>query len=265
MSTASDNVLVGSSAGRNNRGSANTFVGDDAGRENALGTLNAFFGFSAGDASTTGSSNTFIGYSAGETNTTGGANTLIGASTDVAADDLTFATAIGASSVATESNSISLGRSAGQDSVYIWGVLRVGLDGAGALDVCRNASFRLSTCSSSIRYKRNVETYGAGMEVVRRLRPITFTWMSDGTRDLGFAAEEVAAIDPLLAIYTDEGAIEGVKYKQLTTVLVNAANEQQRLIEQQQKQIHEQQRQIDALLHLVCGQNPAAELCRAPR
>ena len=103
------------------------------------------------------------------------------------------------------------------------------------------------------------------MEVVRRLRPITFTWKSDGARDLGFAAEEVAAIDPLLATYTDEGEIEGVKYRQLTTVLVNAANEQQRLIEQQQKQIDDQRRQIDALLHSVCGQNPAAELCSESR
>ena len=126
-------------------------------------------------------------------------------------------------------------------------------------------SFRLSTCSSSMRYKHQVETYGAGMEVVRRLRPITFTWKSDGARDLGFAAEEVAAIDPLLATYTAKGEIEGVKYRQLTTVLVNAANEQQRLIEQQQKRSSEQQRQIDALVHLVCGQNPAAELCSASR
>jgi len=105
----------------------------------------------------------------------------------------------------------------------------------------------------------------SGNSVTRRLRPITSTWKSDGVRDLGFAAEEVAAIDPLLATYTGEGEIEGGKYRQLTTVLVNAANEQQRLIEQQQKRIDEQQRQIDALLHLVCGQNPAAELCSESR
>ena len=66
---------------------------------------------------------------------------------------------------------------------------------------------------------------------------------------------------------TDAGVrqVVGVKYRQLTTVLVNAANEQQYLIEQQQKQIAEQQRQIDALLRLVCGQNPAAELCSESR
>ena len=265
VTMADGNVLVGASAGRTNRGSANTYVGSDAGRVATTGSLNAFFGWNTGEAATIGSSNTFIGASAGATNITGGGNTLIGSSTDVAASDLTFATAIGAGSVALDNSTIVLGRSAGQDAVHIWGTLRVGLDGSGALDVCRNANFRLSTCSSSIRYKQQVESYGAGMDVVRRLRPITFTWKSDGARDLGFAAEEVAAIDPLLATYTDEGEVEGVKYRQLTTVLVNAANEQQRLIEQQQKQIDEQRRQIDALLHLVCGQNPAAEFCSESR
>ena len=265
VTTASDNVLVGASAGRANRGGANTFVGSDAGRDNTIGTVNAFFGWAAGQNSNGGSSNTFIGASAGETNTNGGGNTLIGANTDVAADNLTFATAIGAGAVAPQGSSIALGRSAGQDSVYIYGLLRVGLDGSGAVDVCRNPTFFLSTCSSSLRYKQQVETYAAGMDVVRQLRPITFKWKSGGARDLGFAAEEVAAIDPLLATYTERGEVEGVKYKQLTTVLVNAANEQQRLIEQQQQRIDEQQRQIDALRRLVCGQNPTAEFCSESR
>jgi hypothetical protein len=261
VTTANENVLVGASAGRANRGSANTFVGSDAGRANQTGTLNTFFGWSAGHDSTTGSSNTFIGASAGEANITGGANTLIGSNTDVAASGLTFATAIGSGAVAPESSSIALGRNAGQDAVYVYGVLRVGLDGSGSLDVCRNTNFFLSTCSSSLRYKHHVETYAAGMDVVRRLRPITFTWTSGGVRDLGFAAEEVAAIDPLLATYTEDGRIEGVKYKQLTTVLVNAANEQQRLIEQQQKRIDEQQQQIDTLRRLVCAQARTADAC----
>jgi hypothetical protein len=261
VTTANGNVLVGASAGRNNRGPANTFVGWNAGRENTLGTLNAYFGNGAGDSSTIGSSNTFVGSSAGTSNVTGGANTLIGSNADVASDDLTFATAIGAGAVAPASDSIALGRSLGQDSVYIYGVLRVGLGGSGTVDVCRNPTFFLATCSSSLRYKQRVENYAGGMDIVRRLRPITFTWTSGGDRDLGFAAEEVAAIDPLLATYTGEGEIEGVKYKQLTTVLVNAANEQQRLIDAQQKRIDEQQRQIDALRRLVCRQNPGAELC----
>jgi hypothetical protein len=225
VSTASDNVLVGASAGRTNRGAGNAFVGSDAGRANTTGTLNTALGFAAGEGSTAGSSNVFVGASAGASNTTGGANTLVGSSTDLAAPDLTFATAIGAGSIAPESSSISLGRSAGQDSVYVWGVLRVGLDGSGALDVCRNASFRLSSCSSSLRYKSDVRPFARGLDVVERLRPVQFRWKDSGAADVGFAAEEVEAVEPLLATYGEDGRIEGVKYKQVTTVLVNAVQE----------------------------------------
>ena len=73
-----------------------------------------------------------------------------------------------------------------------------------------------------------------------RLRPVTFRWTAGGERDLGFIAEEVAAIDPLLATYDDEGEIEGVRYRQLTAVLVKA-------IQAQQEQIAEQQTEIAAL------------------
>ena len=43
----------------------------------------------------------------------------------------------------------------------------------------------------------------AGLDLVRRLAPITFTWRDTGARDLGFAAETVAAVEPLLAIYDE--------------------------------------------------------------
>jgi hypothetical protein len=126
---------------------------------------------------------------------------------------------------------------------------------AGATDVCRNAANQLSTCSSSLRYKSDVRPFLGGLDTVGRLRPIAFTWRDGGTRDVGFGAEDVAAIEPLLATYDGQGHIEGVKYKQLTTVLVNA-------VQQQQTQIAEQQRIIEALRRLVCQTHDDTELCR---
>ncbi len=84
------------------------------------------------------------------------------------------------------------------------------------------------------------------MEIVSRLRPIRFVW-KDGGPDIGFAAEEVEKIEPLLTFRNDKGEIEGVKYGQINAVLVNA--------------IKELQAQIDALTKLVCQTNPQAELC----
>ena len=70
-------------------------------------------------------------------------------------------------------------------------------------------------------------------------------------RDVGFAAEEVECVEPLLVTYNPKGEIEGVKYGQLTTVLVNAVKEQQAQIENQQKQIGEQEHQTAFHLSLI--------------
>jgi hypothetical protein len=87
-------------------------------------------------------------------------------------------------------------------------------------------------------------------DVVARLRPIQFTWKASGRRDVGLAAEEVAAVDPLLAFRNAEGAVEGVNHAQITAVLVRA-------LQQQQAQIH-------ALKALVCGTQPEAAACLEP-
>ncbi|HLA96423.1 MAG TPA: hypothetical protein VK612_11935, partial [Pyrinomonadaceae bacterium] len=60
--------------------------------------------------------------------------------------------------------------------------------------------------------------------------------------------EEVNEIEPLFVTHNKDGQIEGVKYAQITTVLVNA--------------IKEQQTQIEALKKLVCAQNAGAEVCK---
>jgi DNA-binding transcriptional MerR regulator len=128
-----------------------------------------------------------------------------------------------------------------------------------------------------------VQAFSSGLDVVRRLRPIAFEWRDGGLKDVGFAAEDVHAIAPLLTTTNQDGQIEGVKYAQLTTVLVNAINEQQTQIDAQkellaaqrralqeqqqqnqvqQKQLQKQQGQLEALIKLVCSSQPQAEVCK---
>ena len=109
--------------------------------------------------------------------------------------------------------------------------------------------------------------------VVRRLRPIAFNWIDGSSTDVGFAAKEVNKIEPLLTTTNSSGAIEGMKYGQLTTVPVNAVKERQTQIESQQEQIQKQQKQIerqqqqqiDALKKLVCAANPETSVCQPNR
>ena len=109
-----------------------------------------------------------------------------------------------------------------------------------------------------------------------RLRPITFSWKQSGERDLGFAAEEVAAVEPLLVTHNDKGQVEGVKYDRINVLLVNAIRHQQQQItqqqahiiqyeaklQQQQQQVNQLHQQVDALKKLVCKDNPQADACR---
>jgi hypothetical protein len=121
-----------------------------------------------------------------------------------------------------------------------------------------------------------LNAFHSGLDLVKRLRPVTFNWKSDNTADLGLVAEDVAKVEPLLVTRNGKGEVEGVKYDRVGVVLVNAVNEQQseidslreQIVEQndslkrQQEKLDQQQAEIDAMKRFVCAQNPAADLCR---
>jgi hypothetical protein len=259
-----DNSFFGDRAGAANTASSNTFFGSGAGFSNTTGSFNVFVGDQAGANNVSGGGanilfplgNTFIGYSAGVSNISGSSNTLLGSNADVnATEAISYATAIGSGAFVGTSNTIVLGRSAGQDDVRVPGSLTVVQLGSGNTNLCQNSTSKIiGTCSSSLRYKTGVQPFLGGLDIVQRLRPITFNWKDGGMHDVGFGAEEVERIEPLLTTRNDKGEIEGVKYGQVTTVLVNAVKEQQQIIEKQQ-------RQLEALKKLVCSSHPQADVC----
>jgi hypothetical protein len=136
------------------------------------------------------------------------------------------------------------------------------LGNAGSTALCRNASNQISTCSSSGRYKSNIVSFGGGLDLVNRLRPVSFNWREGGTIDVGLVAEEVASIEPLLVTFDKVGQVEGVKYDRIGVVLLNAVKEQQVRIDSQQKLIEAQQKQIDGLKAILCAANATAALCK---
>jgi hypothetical protein len=102
---------------------------------------------------------------------------------------------------------------------------------AGGTSLCLNGQNVIAACSSSLRYKTNVASFSGGLNIINRLRPISFTWKQGGTKDIGLGAEEVAKVEPLLTFRNDKGEIEGVKYSQLSAVFINAFKEQEAQIE----------------------------------
>lgn len=106
--------------------------------------------------------------------------------------------------------------------------------------LCAEVGGLIGRCSSTRARKSNiVDLTLPGVETTRRLRPVEFDWRGSGEHDLGFIAEEVAAVDPVLAGYDADGRIASVRYSQLTAVLVKAIHEQQAEIEQLKRQIQD--------------------------
>jgi hypothetical protein len=120
---------------------------------------------------------------------------------------------------------------------------------ASATSICRNSNV-LASCSSSIRYKENVKDSGLGLNELMRMRPVTFKWKGRDENDLGFIAEEMEKINPLFVTY-ENGQIEGVKYAQLTSVIVGGMKEQQGQIESLKTAYDSLSKQIDGLVAAI--------------
>src|SRR5882724_173176 len=104
--------------------------------------------------------------------------------------------------------------------------------------VCFNNAGDLLRCGiSSLRFKTNVQPFVGGLDIVRRLRPITFNWKKGGQSDIGLGAEDVAKVAPALTFNNSKGEVAGVKYERLDLLLINAIKEQQKEIEQLKEQV----------------------------
>jgi hypothetical protein len=122
---------------------------------------------------------------------------------------------------------VGIGTSSPAQALEVHGQVQVDtLASASSTSLCITSTSNgvIATCSSSIRYKENVKDANFGLKEVMAMRPVTFKWKGRTEQDFGLIAEEVAKIDPRYVTYKD-GRIEGVKYPQLTAVLVNAVKE----------------------------------------
>lgn len=289
MTTAGiDNSFVGAVAGTaNTLGAQNSFFGARSGDSNTSGSSNVFAGYAAGHANANGNNNTFVGANAGAANVIGANNTVLGANANFTGGSRNFATAVGAGAVVATDNTVVLGRD--EDTVKVPGSAAVTgqltvsdfinggivkatqfwqsfFQGSSPTFLCyfiNAAGYAVFTgCGSSIRYKKDVADYGKGMEIVNRLRPVSFAWKRDNLHDLGFIAEEVAEIDDLLITRDRDGRVDGVKYDRMAAIFVNSLKEQQSQIEAQAETIKRQQQELNALTKVVCATNATAEVCK---
>jgi hypothetical protein len=187
----------------NTIGIRNTANGTGSLRSNLNGSFNAAFGLSALYSNTTGSDNTAIGSGAGYANTTGSNNTFIGRDA--------------AGSSVTASNTITLGNS------FI---------------TTLRAQVTSITSLSDQRDKTDISTISEGLDFLKQLKPVSFTWNTRdkakvGIKSAGFIAQDLLALQQKSAIGDNLDLVSQgnpdkleARYSNLLPVIVKAIQEE---------------------------------------
>ncbi|MGA7078901.1 MAG: tail fiber domain-containing protein [Terriglobales bacterium] len=254
--TGSSNTAIGGAALEvNSTGGNNTASGYEALAFNTTGSNNTASGYEALAFNKTGSNNTASGFGALYYNATGGNNTALGygASPDVKSPNLSYATAIGAGAVVSQSNALILGGPLGSAAQ-----VKVGIGTATPANVFTIAQGAGAAVSdgwnvySSRRWKTNIETLRGALGKVEQLRGVSYELKANGKHEVGVIAEEVGAVVPEVVTWDQNGQdAQSVDYSRLTALLIEATKEQQALIAQQQEQMKTQQEQINQLISEV--------------
>lgn len=176
------NIAIGYNAFAKGTGAANTVIGINAMNQTTSGIINTAVGIRSQQSVTTGGYNTAIGADAGFDITTGSNNTSLGFDANP--------------SSSTSSNEVTLGNNAVTS-------LR-----------CQVTTI---TGLSDVRDKKDIEELPVGLEFIRTLKPVKFTWntripqsktMADGTvkeyteadvkrnvPDIGFIAQDLVEVE----------------------------------------------------------------------
>jgi len=111
-----------------------------------------------------------------------------------------------------------------------------------------SASGQLGVLASSERYKTGVTALADPSQKLQELRPVSYRLKNDpaGGVQYGLIAEEVDKVLPDLVIRYEQGRIQGVRYDELTPMLLGEVQAQQDQLQKQRNQIEEQQRQLAA-------------------
>jgi hypothetical protein len=237
------NTALGAFAGQSlSTGDRNVAIGGSALPANVDGSSNVVIGSTALVSSTTGSGNTVVGDSAGSGLKSGSSNILIGVDAGLALSAGESGNIyIGHNGLSGESNTIRIGPATGMaGGTIIEGI--AGMNATGGAEVFVTSAGRVGTITSSLRFKQDVEEMGDWSNVLMRLHPVTFHYKKEyggdeTSRQFGLIAEEVAAAEPDLVQFDEDGWPLTVRYHLVNAMLLNEVQKQHRTIAGQVEEI----------------------------
>jgi hypothetical protein len=246
------NVFIGQSAGAGFIGHQNTMIGFNVATQLSSGTYNVYLGDQCA-LNTIGSNNTFIGRTAGAW-VRGDNNIFIGIDAGRAVFNAPRTESnrlrIGASNLIYgefDNTRIAINATNPTQTLDVNGTARIRTIGSGAYstNVNRMADGTLTTSTSDVRLKENINTLTNALDNVLKLRGVSFNWKKEPQMGLkiGFIAQEVEQVLPELVFTNEVDGFKGVNYAEITAVLTEAIKEQQKQIEA----LKEKNKEIDAL------------------
>jgi len=205
---------------------SNTAVGFNALANNTTGSNNTALGSAAGNTAnlaTTGSNNTFVGAGTGPSNLTTLSNaTAIGACSQVSASDTLVLGALAGAGICNPSSNTNVGIDVGSPSNILTVLQGGGHAIADGWDVY-----------SSRRWKTNIQPLQNALSKVEHLRGVSYDLDKSGKHQIGVIAEEVGEVVPEVVSYEENGKdARGVDYSRLTALLIEATKEQQQEIQE---------------------------------
>ncbi len=255
ISSGSANVAIGvRSLDNNNTGSSNTAIGGlDCLGTNSSGNFNVAIGTNAMRDNSTGGTNTAVGSSSLLTCSTGVDNTALGYAALGAATLGNQNTSVGAQSgnnITTGSNNIIVGYNANVPSGTTDNQVRIGNTSV------TYAGVQVAwTITSDRHWKNSVRKLPYGLEMLMDLNPVDYLRNNseEKGREMGFIAQEVMAVlenydygDQGFLTKDDEGHY-GIRYNDFISLLVNAVQEQQQIINEQKTTIEQFNTRLEKL------------------
>jgi hypothetical protein len=256
-STGAHNTAVGVNALFNNNQNFQTAVGRDALFANTSGLENVAIGYRALAANTTNGFSVAVGYQALAA-AVGGQNTAVG---DNALANVTTGarnTAIGdlaGQGLGTGSNNVYIGAFVGAPAVNESNTTRIKNIGTTPLNtgmfVEVDASGKLGFVTSSRRHKHDIEPMADASEALYALKPVTFRYNGDidpaHAKMFGLIAEEVAEVNPNLAVRDAKGEVVAIRSDSINAMLLNEFLKEHWKVEELQATVAQQQKGMELL------------------
>ena len=291
--TGYSNTAVGwGSLGANTTASFNTAIGLESLYSNTLGSRNAAVGTFALNDNTLGSLNTAMGNAALSSNTSANANTAMGASALLNNTIGDYNTAVGYTALRNNTNgdyNTALGYNASASTTTYFNTTALGYNAQpnssnqvriGNASIAVIGGYASWSVFSDERVKTNIREDIAGLEFIKRLRPVSYNYDMDAiarferTPDslrlrnaeglkaaevqTGFIAQEVEAAAAEVG-FNFHGVVKpessdqayALRYSEFVVPMVKAIQEQQAIIEEQTEEINALRREIEEIKLLL--------------